>query len=783
MVGKINATMVEWMNRERIDYLVHRALSACNGKEQLMSLLVSIQASLFNAIHVFSAWQRLYRHVKTFLYFDQEISEYLFDRLQDVDMIGYENQLYQFIDDHLLDIWSSLTDERLLESVRHRIVQLVQILINHKTNNSNRLLEQLTERICRNRRSHPCFFLLLHDLLPHYDRVGLTTAIKKIDQNTLTWYLNFILDNNHIAHRSALMSILKYVSMFTEYDLLRQWFDLFMIHPHNEIYFQLIQHSLCPTTTLTTYVQYATETQIEQILHCIQFDLAKQYIPILLTILESLNKSIRTQKYLFRSDHLHRIIQSWLTTITSLSIIVRLIELSLDIGYSKYNTHALDIAQFFLGEYASTLISTYFEDQSPFAHIILFLSSIPNTNETNFHSTPERLIKHLFQSVDETTNDDSSPCSSHLLSLSREIIKPQSRTTLIQLLSAFIPDIMGLLGLTGQMKKAAIILLTEILDLSTDERSTLRENIHSEPIGDMIKELATSTQQQQTLFFSTEQSNISDVVRVRYEDFLNGHEFLTSLHNVQPNKIDQILRSHLSHTRSVVPFTMNQEQQNRLVLTDTARENVSKILEVLEDPIPILLEGNTGVGKSASVLEAAHQSGRTLVRYNMSSRVTIDDLLGKVTLLFDEESQTTRLQFVNGPFTAAFSRGYWILFDELNLAQDTVLQAIESALDTHRLIIHNSSSSQQSVVEQHMHSDFRLFATQNPNTGFFKGKREKLSASFLSRFRPLIFTELPDSEWHEIVQQRLASSMPDQAELLAELLVLNFNANIRKMVE
>ncbi len=51
---------------------------------------------------------------------------------------------------------------------------------------------------------------------------------------------------------------------------------------------------------------------------------------------------------------------------------------------------------------------------------------------------------------------------------------------------------------------------------------------------------------------------------------------------------------------------------------------------------------------SVRVLEAAHQSERILVRYNMSSRVTIDDLLGKVTLLFDVESQTTRLQFVNG---------------------------------------------------------------------------------------------------------------------------------------
>ncbi|CAF4930144.1 unnamed protein product, partial [Rotaria socialis] len=64
-------------------------------------------------------------------------------------------------------------------------------------------------------------------------------------------------------------------------------------------------------------------------------------------------------------------------------------------------------------------------------------------------------------------------------------------------------------------------------------------------------------------------------------------------------------------------------------------------------------------------MEAAHQSGHNLIRYNMSSRVTIDDLLGKVALAVDELSQTTRLQFVDGPFTIAFARGYWILFDEL----------------------------------------------------------------------------------------------------------------------
>ncbi|CAF3688580.1 unnamed protein product [Rotaria sp. Silwood1] len=779
--------------RERIDHLVHRALSACDGKEQLMSLLTSIQTSLFKADHVFSAWQLLYRHIKTFDYFDKDISEFLFDRLQDVDMIGYENQLYKFIIDHSFEIWPSMINNDLLESVRYRIVQLIQILINNKTNDSNQLIEQITERICANTpvnnvRGHLCFFVLLHELLPIYYKVVLISAIKKTNLNMLIWYVDFIMDDNDeidnkANHRFILLSILKYTSMFTEHNLLQLWFDRLILHPLNAFCFQLIEHSVCPTTTLATYVQHANETQVQQVLNCIRFDLAQEYIPILLTILESLAKSIHTQKYLFRSDDLHQTIQSWLQLITLPSTIIRLIELLLDIGYSKYNKHTVDIAQFFLNDYSSTLMSINFESHSPFAYIILFISSIGNIDDMNTidtNSIGERLMKLLFKSVDETIHSDNSPSSSHLLSLSREIVKAQSRTKMIPLLSLFVPDLMGLLGRTGQLKKAGITLLAEILDLSANERSVLTGNVQHESITDNDNELFTEIQQQQTLFFSSEQSNTSKIVRVRHEDFLKAHKLLENLNKAQPNKIDQILRSHLSYTRSNASVVNDQEKRDRLVLTDTARENVSKVLEVLDDPIPILLEGSTGVGKSASVMEAAHQSGHILIRYNMSSRVTIDDLLGKIALVLDEQSQTTRLQFVDGPFTTAFTHGYWILFDELNLAQDTVLQAIESALDTRQLIIRNASSAQQSVVVHRMHPDFRLFATQNPNTGFFKGKREKLSPSFLSRFRPLIFKELPDCEWREIVQQRLSFFIPDQAEVLAELLVSHFNASIKK---
>ncbi|CAF5175352.1 unnamed protein product, partial [Rotaria magnacalcarata] len=392
------------------------------------------------------------------------------------------------------------------------------------------LIEKLTERICANTpaqnvRGHLCFILLLNDLLPNYYKEGLTGAIKKIDQNTLMWYVDLMIgDKNTIddrsSHHSALMCILKYLSMFTEHNLLQHWFDLLITHPTDAICFELIEHSLCPTTTLATYIQHINEIQVQQVHQCIQFELANQYIPTLLTILESLVKSIQTQKYLFRSDDLHCIVQTWLSKTTLPSIIIRLIELLIDIGYSKYNQHGKDIAKFFLNEYSFTLISTNFEGHSPLAHIILFITSIKNSDEMNaidIYLSSEQLIQLLFKSIYETTDDDTGSSAFHLLSLSEDIVKPRSRTTLIQLLSSFIPDIMGLLGRTSLLKKAGIILLAEILDLSSNERSVLMDNVQIDSTMDNTSEFVNNTQQQQQqqqqqiLFFSTEQSKASDV--------------------------------------------------------------------------------------------------------------------------------------------------------------------------------------------------------------------------------------------------------------------------------
>ena len=93
--------------------------------------------------------------------------------------------------------------------------------------------------------------------------------------------------------------------------------------------------------------------------------------------------------------------------------------------------------------------------------------------------------------------------------------------------------------------------------------------------------------------------------------------------------------------------------------------------------------GGTGVGKSATVMAAAEVLNleKPLIRFNMSSQVTIDDLLGKV-IIQQNQNGCEEFIFCAQPFTVAFSEGHWLLLDELNLAQDLVLQCIETAIDT-----------------------------------------------------------------------------------------------------
>ena len=199
----------------------------------------------------------------------------------------------------------------------------------------------------------------------------------------------------------------------------------------------------------------------------------------------------------------------------------------------------------------------------------------------------------------------------------------------------------------------------------------------------------------------------------------------------------------------------DQVPKTSLVSVDSTKRNIRLILKSQEAGFPLLIEGETGVGKSAAVMEAARLLDRPLIRFNLSSSVTCGDIIGRVSLSSSEQSSL--LSYQKGPFTVAFENGLWLLLDELNLASDDILQVIESAIDTGMLCIDSLSEHSTSLVLKR-HEHFRLFATQNPHTGSFKGTRTALSAAFVSRFQTVCFQPPNTDELETIVSRQLHSA-------------------------
>lgn len=110
----------------------------------------------------------------------------------------------------------------------------------------------------------------------------------------------------------------------------------------------------------------------------------------------------------------------------------------------------------------------------------------------------------------------------------------------------------------------------------------------------------------------------------------------------------------------------------------TTIKNACRIAKALRFQRPILLEGDPGVGKSALVSAIAEICGYSLVRINLSEQTDLSDLLGS------DLPAENGFRWVDGVLLKAVKEGAFILLDELNLANQTVLEGLNSLLDHRR---------------------------------------------------------------------------------------------------
>ncbi|XP_051017145.1 midasin [Acomys russatus] len=254
------------------------------------------------------------------------------------------------------------------------------------------------------------------------------------------------------------------------------------------------------------------------------------------------------------------------------------------------------------------------------------------------------------------------------------------------------------------------------------------------------------------------------VQRSLYEGFCLG--FLTQVDRVSHPLVQKLICQHIisGNVKSLLKQPIPEPKGGRLiqvegywisvgdkeptidetyVLTSSVKLNLRDIVRVVSaGTYPVLIQGETSVGKTSLIRWLAAATGNHCVRINNHEHTDIQEYIGCYT-----SDTSGKLVFNEGVLIDAMRKGYWIVLDELNLAPTDVLEALNRLLDDNRELLITET---QEVVRAHPR--FMLFATQNP-PGLYGG-RKVLSRAFRNRFVELHFDELPSSELEAILHKR-----------------------------
>ncbi|KAM3861280.1 midasin [Diretmus argenteus] len=179
------------------------------------------------------------------------------------------------------------------------------------------------------------------------------------------------------------------------------------------------------------------------------------------------------------------------------------------------------------------------------------------------------------------------------------------------------------------------------------------------------------------------------------------------------------------------------------ILTASVKLNLRDLARVVSAGThPVLIQGETSVGKTSLIRWLAAATGNQCVRINNHEHTDIQEYIGCYS-----SDDRGKLAFKEGVLIDAMRKGYWIILDELNLAPTDVLEALNRLLDDNRELF---VAETQEVIKAHPR--FMLFATQNP-PGLYGG-RKVLSRAFRNRFVELHFDSLPSGELETILHQR-----------------------------
>ncbi|KAI7907509.1 P-loop containing nucleoside triphosphate hydrolase protein [Cokeromyces recurvatus] len=188
-------------------------------------------------------------------------------------------------------------------------------------------------------------------------------------------------------------------------------------------------------------------------------------------------------------------------------------------------------------------------------------------------------------------------------------------------------------------------------------------------------------------------------------------------------------------------------EDTKLVWTKAMRRLFSLVARCLKHNEPVLLVGETGCGKTTVCQMLAETYNRELHIVNCHQNTETGDLLGGQRPVRNRESLEDNdkqhlFEWHDGPLVQAMRGGHLFLLDEISLADDSVLERLNSVLEPSRLLV-LAEKGGKNVEELYAHTNFQFLATMNPGGDY--GKKE-LSPALRNRFTEIWVPSVTDRD-------------------------------------
>jgi midasin (ATPase involved in ribosome maturation) len=219
-----------------------------------------------------------------------------------------------------------------------------------------------------------------------------------------------------------------------------------------------------------------------------------------------------------------------------------------------------------------------------------------------------------------------------------------------------------------------------------------------------------------------------------------------------------------------VPFDIEERLERRrspppkaIHYVDPGANALSAIIAFLKDICTKASGIPTDNSKKRIKLENGKMASGTILGFEEKQLEVLTGYISSIECLF--KRYTALFEWSDGPLVQAMKAGDFLLLDEISLAEDAVLERLNSVLESSRTLVLAEkgavNGTENAVIKAE--ANFHLFATMNPGGDF--GKRE-LSPALRNRFTEIWVPPIEDwSDVDMVLSRALPSALVDRLQL------------------